>query len=108
MSSTSYIVITRSESACLGVSYVSPELEFVRRETENVTQSISADDWLRAPAGKWNSLQILEHLVLTYTATTKGLLRTMQTGQPESGEADASATSTAIVCPGNWPFSSGS
>lgn len=70
----------------MGVNYLSPELEFVRRETENVTRSISADDWLRAPAGKWNSLQILEHLVLSYTGTTKGLLRTMQTGEPQRGK----------------------
>lgn len=28
-------------------------------------------------------MQVLEHLVLTYTATTKGLLRTMEAGRPE-------------------------
>jgi hypothetical protein len=28
-------------------------------------------------------MQILEHLVLSYTATTKGLLRTMEAGHPE-------------------------
>lgn len=31
-------------------------------------------------------MQILEHLALTYTATTKGLLRTMKAGQPEPTE----------------------
>ena len=48
----------------------------------------SPDAWLRAPKGKWNSLQILEHLVLSYTATTKGLLRTMEAGQPPRGKPD--------------------
>ena len=62
---------------------MSPELEFVRRETERTTRGASADAMLRAPEGKWNSLQILEHLFLSYTATTKGLLRTMQSGQIE-------------------------
>ena len=68
---------------------MSPELEFVRRETERKTHGISAEGWLRAPQGHWNSLQILEHLMLSYTATTKGLLRTM-----ESGELDRSSPST--------------
>jgi hypothetical protein len=68
---------------------VSPELEFVRRETERATRGITAEGWMRAPEGHWNSLQILEHLLLSYTATTKGLLRTM-----ESGELDRSGPST--------------
>lgn len=69
---------------------MSPELEFVRRETERAIRGISAEGWLRAPQGRWNSLQILEHLTLSYTATTKGLLRTM-----ESGELDRSSPGTS-------------
>jgi hypothetical protein len=67
---------------------VSPELEVVRRETERATREITPEGWLRAPEGHWNSLQILEHLMLSYTATTKGLLRTM-----DSGELDRSGPS---------------
>lgn len=37
----------------------------------------------RAPEGKWSPLQVLEHLALSYTATTKGLLRAMEAGRPE-------------------------
>lgn len=62
---------------------MSPELEFVRSETERATHGKSPDDWVRGPNGKWNSLQILEHLVLSYTATTKGLLRATEAGQPQ-------------------------
>ena len=81
--SSSYSVfITR------GVQQVSPELEFVRRETERATRGISQEGWRRAPKGRWNSLQILEHLMLSYTATTRGLLRTM-----DSGELDRSGPS---------------
>ena len=47
-----------------------------------------ADAWLRAPVEKWNSLQIIEHLFLSYTATTKGLLRAMDGGQPEQRKPD--------------------
>lgn len=41
------------------------------------------DDLCYAAEGKWSPLQVLEHLVLSYTATTKGLLRAMETGRPE-------------------------
>jgi hypothetical protein len=66
-----------------GVIQVSPELESVRRATERATRDAAPEAWLRAPQGHWNSLQVLEHLMLTYTATTKGLLRTMEAGQPD-------------------------
>ena len=69
---------------------MSPELEFVRRETERATRGITPEGWLRAPEGHWNSLQILEHLVLSYTATTKGLLRTMESGELDRSGPNAS------------------
>jgi len=64
---------------------VAPELEAVRRATENATRSASAEALARAPEGKWSSLQVLEHLFLSYTATTKGLLRSLEAGRPEPG-----------------------
>lgn len=67
---------------------MSPELEFIRRETERATRGGSPEALLQAPDGKWNSAQILQHLLLTYTATTKGLLRTMEAGQPQRGAPD--------------------
>src|SRR5271166_5201977 len=51
-------------------------------------QAAPPDALLRAPAEKWNSLQIIEHLFLSYTATTKGLLRKMEEGQPEQTRPD--------------------
>src|SRR5271165_3656016 len=53
-------------------------------------QAAPPDALLRAPAEKWNSLQIIEHLFLSYTATTKGLLRTMEEGQPKQTTPRAS------------------
>lgn len=94
-------------SARSGVRVVSPELEFVRRETERATRGASPDAWLCAPKGKWNSLQILEHLVLTYTATTKGLLRTMETGQPQRGKPDLRQLMARIYVLGLGRFPSG-
>ena len=64
---------------------LSPELEYVRRETERATREASAEALLHAPNGKWSPAQVLEHLMLSYTATTKGLLRATQSGLIEPG-----------------------
>ncbi len=86
---------------------MSPELEFVRRETERATRGVPPDAWLRAPQGKWNSLQILEHLVLSYTSTTKGLLRTMEAGQPQGGKPDLRQRMRSLYVLGIGRFPSG-
>ena len=62
---------------------MSPELESVRRATELAVGAATLEALSRAPEGKWSSLQVLEHLVLSYTATTKGLQRQMVSGEPE-------------------------
>src|SRR5664279_1449611 len=69
----------------LWVRPLSPELEDVRRETERTTREASAEALSRAPNGKWSPAQVLEHLALSYTATTKGLLRATQSGIVEPG-----------------------
>jgi len=48
-------------------------LERLRGEIEDTTQGLSGDDWSRAPQGRWNIAQILEHLGLSYGATAKML-----------------------------------
>jgi hypothetical protein len=65
---------------------VSPELEHIRREVERVTSAMSGDDWRYAPPGKWNCAQILEHLQLSYTATSVGAQAALQTGKPLGGQ----------------------
>jgi hypothetical protein len=61
---------------------VSPDLEQIRSGAEKLVSGIAVPEWHRAPAGKWNCAQILEHLLLSYTATTKGALQAMETGRP--------------------------
>lgn len=63
-----------------------PELEQIRREAERLTSELSQEEWYHAPPGKWNCAQILEHLLLSYTATTKGALQAMQAGKPLGGK----------------------
>jgi Protein of unknown function (DUF1569) len=64
---------------------VSPELEEIRCEAERLTSEMSQADWQHASPGKWSCAQIFEHLLLSYTATTKGTLKAMELGKPLGG-----------------------
>jgi len=64
---------------------VAPELEQIRREVERAISGCSEPEWRQAPPGKWSSAQIFEHLLLTYTGTTKGLRRVLDSGKPLVG-----------------------
>ncbi len=66
---------------------MSPHLEKVRSEAERLTRDFSSEDWHYSRNGQWSASCILEHLLLAFTATTKGLLRTMQAGEPFCREA---------------------
>lgn len=48
-------------------------LERLRQELEDATLSASAGELSPTPAGKWSPAQILEHLLLTYKTTNRGL-----------------------------------
>ncbi len=65
---------------------MSPELEHIRREVERLTSDWSDPDWHRALDGKWSSGQILEHLLLTFKGTTKGVRNVMEAGRPLGGK----------------------
>ncbi len=65
---------------------MSPELEQIRREAERLAGQMSQADWHHAPPGKWNCAEILEHLMLTYAATTQGTLKAMEMGKPLGGK----------------------
>lgn len=47
---------------------------------------MSPEDWRYAPPGKWSCAQTLEHLLLSYTATTQGTQTALQTGKPLGGQ----------------------
>ena len=48
-----------------------PWLDRLRREIEEATGGLSEGAWGRAPEGRWNSAQIVEHLGRTYGGTAK-------------------------------------
>jgi hypothetical protein len=45
---------------------------------------MSAEDLRRHPEGKWSTAEVLEHLYLTYTGTTKAFERCLQAGEPQA------------------------
>jgi hypothetical protein len=55
-------------------------LERLRREIDNVLAGTNAGDLAKAPPGKWNAAQILEHLYLTYRGTNRGLEKCLVSG----------------------------
>ena len=57
-------------------------LERLRRELEDETGSATAGGLAQAPAGKWSAAQILEHLLLTYQNTNRGLAKCLAQGAP--------------------------
>ena len=64
-----------------------PELENIRREVERITRQASETNWHQAPPGKWSCALIFEHLLLTYTGTTKGIANVMKRGRPLGSKA---------------------
>ena len=58
------------------------ELARLRRQLEDAIDGMTDSTLAQAPAGKWNSAQILEHLFLTYKNTNRGLAKCLETGAP--------------------------
>src|ERR1700758_4833331 len=48
----------------------------------SATEGLSVEELARHPEGKWCTAEILEHLYLTYTGTTKGFERCLANGAP--------------------------
>ena len=57
-------------------------LECLPAVLESAIQGASPEEMEKAPPGKWNSTQILEHLYLSYTATSGAIARRLQSGKP--------------------------
>jgi hypothetical protein len=57
-------------------------LQRLQEAITSATHGMSAEDLVRHPEGKWSTAEVLEHLYLTYTGTTKGFERCLQAGKP--------------------------
>jgi Protein of unknown function (DUF1569) len=59
---------------------VDPHLKRLQYEIRTIAESLSSEELNWHPAGKWSAKEILEHLYLTYTGTTKGFTRVLASG----------------------------
>ncbi len=57
-------------------------LESLRKELEVALLGAAEPGLAQLPEGKWSPVQILEHLLLTYKNTSKGLARCLEKGSP--------------------------
>jgi hypothetical protein len=81
-------------------------LDRLRREIEDTTQGLSAADWSRAPQGRWNGAQILEHLGRSYGGTAKMLELSLGSGgapQVRAAKISERMMKTLIVGLGIFP-----
>ena len=59
-----------------------PHLATLLRAITSATDGLSPEQLAWHPPQKWCTAEILEHLYLTYTGTTKGFTRVLAAGQP--------------------------
>jgi hypothetical protein len=59
-----------------------PYLERLKETVASAVQGMSQEDLARHAEGKWSVAEILEHLYLSYTGTTKGFQRCLEAGKP--------------------------
>jgi hypothetical protein len=57
-------------------------LEHLRQELEEAMAGATVGAVVQTPAGKWNSDEIAEHLLLTFKQTSRGLEKCLKTGSP--------------------------
>jgi hypothetical protein len=59
-----------------------PHIQRLQEEIAAAVAGMSVEQMKRHPPGKWCAAEVLEHLYLTYTGTTKGFERVVQAGKP--------------------------
>ncbi len=57
-------------------------LDRLKRDIEDTTRALRDADWSRAPAERWNSAEIIEHMGRTYGTTAKMLELSLEAGGP--------------------------
>lgn len=84
-----------------------PYLKRLPAELEAAIGGATEEAMRKAPAGKWNSAQILEHLYLSYKGTNKGIAKCLDTGKPLATVATMKHRLSAFVVTGLGYFPAG-
>jgi hypothetical protein len=59
-----------------------PLLEQLKRNLDSAIEGMSEEQLAWHPALKWSTTEVLEHLYLSYTGTTRGFEKVMEAGKP--------------------------
>jgi hypothetical protein len=86
---------------------VDSHLQKVQREIASAVASLSPEQLSWHPPGKWCAAEVLEHLYLTYTGTTKGFERVAQAGGSLATAASWRQRGRTLVVVGLGYFPSG-
>ena len=84
-----------------------PRLQRFQDELNAAIQGLSAKELSCRPSEKWCVAEILEHLYLTYTGTTKGLSRILDSGKPQRNAPTPRQRLRAFAVTGVGYFPSG-
>lgn len=63
-----------------------PTVETTWKMISQGTAGMTPEELARNPEGKWCAAEIVEHLLITYTLTTKGLRKALAGGKPLGGK----------------------
>jgi hypothetical protein len=77
-----FILAAVDSAARVESIFMDSDLERLKESIASATTGINAEDLTRHAEGKWSVSEILEHLYLSYTGTTKGFQRCLEAGKP--------------------------
>ncbi len=75
-------------------------LEKLKENLESAVDGMSTEQLSWHPPGKWCAAEVLEHLYLTYTGTTRGFERVMSKGRPLASRASMAHRVLTLVVVG--------
>ena len=74
-----------------------PHLATLLRAITSATDGLSPEQLAWHPPQKWCTAEILEHLYLTYTGTTKGFSRILAAGEPRATQPTLKNRAQALI-----------
>jgi hypothetical protein len=74
-----------------------PHLQRLQEKIASAVAGLSAEQMSWHPPEKWCAAEVLEHLYLTYTATTKGFERVAEAGKALASPANFKQRVSAVV-----------
>ena len=78
----STLLVLRAGASLVPGDAMDPRLDSLRHSLDSAVEGMSSEELAWHLPGKWSAAQVLEHLYLTYTGTTRGLEKVLTRGAP--------------------------